>query len=133
MWLVIALCLLWLLKTEFQVQYTEDEPGINRSWADLLLQTYQVPQARGARVPLTNINVREQNIGKDADFILKITLCHDRAWAWYDTIIESLAVGIYLYATFVLASSLFISGSAGITYMTTMVLCLSAIRVLASV
>jgi hypothetical protein len=43
---------------------------------------------------------------------------------------EALAVGIYLYAAFVLTSSLFVSGSTGIVYMTVMVYSLSAIRVL---
>lgn len=55
---------------------------------------------------------------------------YENSWAWFDAVIETLAVGVYLYATFMLTSSLFIDGNAGIVYMTTMVLCLSAASIL---
>jgi hypothetical protein len=54
---------------------------------------------------------------------------HENHWAWFEATIETLAVGLYLYATFVLTSSLFFSGEQAIIYATIMVLSLGAIRV----
>ncbi|KDQ19491.1 hypothetical protein BOTBODRAFT_28066 [Botryobasidium botryosum FD-172 SS1] len=62
-----------------------------------------------------------------------ITMRHVALWGWYEAGIESIAVGIYLYATFVLASTLFLTGEQSIEYTTLMVLSLSAIRILGSV
>ena len=53
-----------------------------------------------------------------------------RSWRWYEAVIESLAVGIYLYATFVLTSTIFLNADKAITYTTIMTLCLSAVRIL---
>lgn len=53
-----------------------------------------------------------------------------RSWRCYEAIIESLAVGIYLYATFVLTSVLFLNADKAIVYSTVMTVCLSAVRVL---
>jgi len=55
---------------------------------------------------------------------------HNNSWGWFETMIETMAVGIYLYATFVLSSSMFLSGEQAIIYATIMILGLSAIRVL---
>ena len=54
-----------------------------------------------------------------------------RSWRWYETLIETLSVGIYLYATFVLTSLLFLNADKAIEYSTVMAICLSVIRVLA--
>ena len=54
------------------------------------------------------------------------------SWQWYEAFIESLAVGIYLYATFVLTSTLFLNADKAIIYTTTMTLCLAAIRILSA-
>jgi hypothetical protein len=54
---------------------------------------------------------------------------HESHWGWFEAAIETLAVGLYLYATFVLTSSLFLSGEQEIIYVTVMVLSLGAIRV----
>jgi len=54
------------------------------------------------------------------------------SWQWYQAIIESLAVGIYLYATFVLTSTLFLNAKESIINTTIMTLCLAAIRVLSA-
>jgi hypothetical protein len=54
---------------------------------------------------------------------------YDISWGWFEAILEALAVGIYLYATFVLTSLLYLSGQQAIVYATPMSLSLSAIRV----
>ncbi|KAJ4287194.1 hypothetical protein N0V90_012592 [Kalmusia sp. IMI 367209] len=53
-----------------------------------------------------------------------------RSWRCYEAVIEVLAVGIYLYATFVLTSTLFLNADRAIVYSTVMTVCLSAVRVL---
>lgn len=53
-----------------------------------------------------------------------------RSWRWYEAIIESLALGIYLYATFVMTSIMFLSADKAIGFATAMTTCLSAVRVL---
>ena len=53
-----------------------------------------------------------------------------RSWRCFETCIESLAVGIYLYATFVLTSSLFLNADKAIHYLTILSISLSAIRIL---
>lgn len=70
------------------------------------------------------------DVGDVPVMIVTVHMRYKNSWAWFEAVIEALAVGIYLYATFVLTSSLFIDGNAGIVYMTTMVLCLSAVRIL---
>lgn len=55
-----------------------------------------------------------------------------RSWRWYEAILETLAVGIYLYATFVLSSTVFMSGEMALTFATTMTICLSGVRLLGS-
>lgn len=63
-------------------------------------------------------------------FIITITMHTDHSWSWYETIIETLAVGIYLYATLVLTSILFLNGQQAIVYTVVMILSLSVIRIL---
>jgi hypothetical protein len=53
-----------------------------------------------------------------------------RSWRCFETCIESLAVGIYLYATFILTSSLFLNADKAIHYLTILSIYLSAIRIL---
>lgn len=55
-----------------------------------------------------------------------------RSWRWYEAIVESLAVGIYLYATFVLTSTIFLNADKAIVYSTVMTVCLSAVRILST-
>lgn len=52
------------------------------------------------------------------------------SWRWYEAIIETIAVGIYLYATFVLTSVLFLNADKAIWYATVMAICLSVVRIL---
>ena len=53
-----------------------------------------------------------------------------RSWRWYEALIETTAVGIYLYATFVLTSLLFLNADKAIIYATVMAICLSVVRIL---
>ena len=53
-----------------------------------------------------------------------------RSWRWYETLIETAAVGIYLYATFVLTSLLFLNADKAIEYATVLAICLSVVRIL---
>ncbi|KAL8653517.1 MAG: hypothetical protein Q9226_003825 [Calogaya cf. arnoldii] len=53
-----------------------------------------------------------------------------RSWRWYETVIETMAVGVYLYATFVLTSMLFLNADKAIGYATVMAICLSLVRIL---
>ena len=53
-----------------------------------------------------------------------------RSWRWYEAVIETIAVGVYLYATFVLTSLLFLNADKAIGYATVMALCLSMVRIL---
>lgn len=53
-----------------------------------------------------------------------------RSWRWYEAVIETMAVGIYLYATFVLTSLLFLNADKAIAYATVMAICLSVVRIL---
>lgn len=52
------------------------------------------------------------------------------SWGCYEAIVETIAVGIYLYATFVLTSLLFLNADKAIIYATIMAICLSVIRIL---
>lgn len=66
---------------------------------------------------------------------VRITMHSDfgfRSWRCFEAIIESLAVGIYLYATFVLTSSLFLNADKAIVYAVVMTVCLSGIRILST-
>ena len=53
-----------------------------------------------------------------------------RSWRWYEALIETTAVGIYLYATFVLPSLLFLNADKAIVYAIVMAICLSVVRIL---
>ena len=64
--------------------------------------------------------------------MLTIKMRHDNSWDWFESIIEAVAVGVYLYATCVLTSSLFLNGTQAILYATVMILSMSAIRILES-
>ena len=52
-----------------------------------------------------------------------------RSWRWYEALIETMSVGIYLYATFVLTSLLYLNADKAIQYATVMAMCLSIVRI----
>lgn len=53
-----------------------------------------------------------------------------RSWRSYEACIETVAVGIYLYATFVLTSIIFLSADQAISYATVMTICSSGLKFL---
>lgn len=53
-----------------------------------------------------------------------------RSWRCYEAMIETMAVGIYLYATFILTSLVFLSSDQAMQYATVMAICLSVVRIL---
>lgn len=53
-----------------------------------------------------------------------------RSWRSYEACIETAAVGIYLYATFVLTSIIFLSADHAIVYAAVMTICSSALKFL---
>lgn len=53
-----------------------------------------------------------------------------RSWRTFEAFIETMAVGIYLFATFVLTSVLFLSGQEAIIYATVLILSQGVIRFL---
>jgi hypothetical protein len=155
-WLLAALLGLAALKKSLSVRYSEDSAGEERGLLDLIKLAYVLPTPRGGALPIAVMGTAEEAAQRDAFdgrrktngevdvrdlgpqemlklepfYTVALTMRFDSAWAWYEAMLEAGAVGIYLYATFVLTSSLFISGSEGITYMVVMVLCLSGIRIL---
>ncbi|KAJ6530560.1 hypothetical protein B0H19DRAFT_1273570 [Mycena capillaripes] len=54
-------------------------------------------------------------------------------WQFFEAGIETVAVGIYLYATIVLGSILFLTGQTGLEYTVLMVLSLAVIRIVGNV
>jgi hypothetical protein len=68
--------------------------------------------------------------------VLAITMPQEmgiRSWRWYEATIETLAVGVYLYATFVFTSCQFLSGNTGLTFVTITALCSSMVRILENI
>lgn len=66
-------------------------------------------------------------------FTVTITMRREAFWQWYEAAIETVAVGVYLYATIVLGSILFLTGQSSIEYVVTLVLSLAFIRILGNV
>ncbi|KAH8703447.1 hypothetical protein BGW36DRAFT_369351 [Talaromyces proteolyticus] len=135
MWLMIAMMGLLILAKKIRIQHSEDPEGWERSWPELVQYPYKWPQSEYSRGVIwgENSEARKSRGLRDQAFEVEITMRFDYAWEYYEAGIEILAVGIYLYATFVLTSSLFVSGQTAIIYMTVMVCCLSTIRVLLAI
>ncbi|EIM81892.1 uncharacterized protein STEHIDRAFT_124764 [Stereum hirsutum FP-91666 SS1] len=64
--------------------------------------------------------------------VVRVRMWHVALWGWYEAAIEVLAVGVYLYATIVLSSVLFLSGQQSMIYTVVMVLCLSGVRIISA-
>lgn len=145
-WLIIAMSGLSMLAQKIRIRYREDtqEEWSEVPWSALVRHRYNLPGRFNRENDTTSSTMYlvmedrqpDRQRGKlsrsryGAYYSIEITMRYDWAWQYYEAAMEALAVGIYLYATFVLTSSLFVSGSTGIIYMTVMVCCLSAIRVL---
>ena len=68
--------------------------------------------------------------GEDDTIIVRVELPSEGHLRWWNTAMQAVAMGIYLYATFVLSSVMFLTGQEAILYAVCMVLSLSAIRIL---
>ncbi|KAI9876281.1 MAG: hypothetical protein M1830_006880 [Pleopsidium flavum] len=66
----------------------------------------------------------------DPTLIVRIEFRSEAHWRWWSTAVQAAAVAIYLYATFVLCSVLFLTGNEAIAYAVTMASSLSAIRIM---
>ncbi|KZP30841.1 hypothetical protein FIBSPDRAFT_814637 [Athelia psychrophila] len=66
-------------------------------------------------------------------FTVTIKMRKEAFWQFYEAGIETVAVGVYLYATIVLGSILFLTGQTGIEYTVLMVLSLAVIRIVGNV
>jgi hypothetical protein len=157
-WLIIAVALLHAVAKKIEISYSEDSPNTHRSRFDLLLLPYRTPHViRDASntsnkqdpapasdskkpddlaingslhiTPHSPARSFSSHVLLEPHFVITITMRHESHWGWFEVTIETLAVGLYLYATFVLTSSLFLSGEQAIIYATVMVLSLGAIRV----
>jgi hypothetical protein len=145
-WLIMAMAGLFMLAQKIRIRYrkNDQEEWSEVSWLALIQHRYNLPErfhreddtASSAVYLVMEDRQDVRRRGKSSQsrygayYSVEITMRYDWAWQYYEAATEALAVGIYLYATFVLTSSLFVSGSTGIIYMTVMVCCLSAIRVL---
>ncbi|KAJ7095071.1 hypothetical protein C8R44DRAFT_645039 [Mycena epipterygia] len=66
-------------------------------------------------------------------FTVTIKMRKEGFWQFFEAGIETVAVGIYLYATIVLGSILFLTGQTGLEYTVLMVLSLAVIRIVGNV
>lgn len=86
--------------------------------------------------PASTTAANSQPSSGEPMIVLAITMPDEmgiRSWRWYEATIETLAVGVYLYATFVLTSTQFLSGNTGLTFVTIMALCSSVVRILENI
>lgn len=64
--------------------------------------------------------------------IVRVELRSEAHLRWWITALQTVAMAIYLYATFILSSVLFLTGQEAISYAITMTLSLSAIRIMST-
>ena len=113
-------------------------PGLDQNL--IPKQPLQVPAG-------SSVQVRSPGTGSDsgsdcderissAAIIVRITMPSKvglLSWRWYEATLEALAVGIYLYATFVLTSAQFLSGQTSLTFAAIMGICMSLVRILGNI
>jgi hypothetical protein len=86
--------------------------------------------------PVSTTAANNQSSPRQPTIVLAISMPDEmgiRSWRWYEATIETLAVGVYLYATFVLTSTQFLSGNTGLAFVTIMALCSSVVRILENI
>lgn len=89
-----------------------------------------------AKSPVSTTAQNNQSSPSQPTIVLAISMPDEmglRSWRWYEATIETLAVGVYLYATFVLTSTQFLSGNTGLAFVTIMALCSSVVRILENI
>lgn len=95
-------------------------------------------QAQSRSTPSTQATSRSDTIQAYNSSYIRVCITMPtnfgfRSWRCYEAVIEPLALGIYLYATFVLTSIVFLNADKAIVYATVMTTCLSAVRVLTTI
>lgn len=96
----------------------------------------QASPTTSPKAPVATSSANSQPSSGHPTIVLAITMPHEmgvRSWRWYEATIETLAVGVYLYATFTLTSLQFLSGNTGLTFVTIMALCSSVVRILENI
>ena len=158
-WWIGALGSLWGVAKKIEV--LNRDGGRRRSWAALSLAGYLVRKARrvggpaGSASQALHANVKtvtpapapvlgprtapshgvggvEVDTDEDELLIVRVEFPTEASCRWWNTAIQAVAVGIYLYATFVLSSVLFLTGDEAIMYAVVMTLSLSAIRIMSA-
>ena len=156
MWLVIAVVLLYFMTESISI-YSPTDPSVKYSILNLMTLPYtgthhDASEPKPYR-PASPSN-REEEIEKSSPkamrmaiqrrhtasaprgsncVIVRITMPSNswwRSWCWYEAVIETIAVGVYLYGTIVLTSLQFLTADSAIVYATFMALCLSMVRIL---
>jgi hypothetical protein len=147
-WWIGTLGSLWAIARKIEV--VDGDAGQKKSWAALLLSGYVVRKAgRGAsRASHTDVKpgiptqISESRVepsyrvsgidDEDETLVVRVEFPTEAHYRWWNTAIQTVAVGIYLYATFVLSSVLFLTGNESILYAVGMTLSLSAIRIMSA-
>ena len=108
--------------------------------ASPVTQSSPVPAAASTgpnpKTPISSTAANNQPSTSEPTIVLAVSMPGEmgiRSWRWYEATIETLAVGVYLYATFVLASTQFLSGNTGLAFVTIMALCSSVVRILENI
>lgn len=89
-----------------------------------------------ASIPLDGREFHTSDTTQTATFAVRIEMRSENglfSWRFYEACIETLAVGLYLYATFVLTSTLFLSGEEAIIYACVLILSMASVRLLSLV
>ncbi|KAI9750653.1 MAG: hypothetical protein M1815_001688 [Lichina confinis] len=138
-----------LVAAASSVEVRKKNNGRKVAWRELLGMSYSVRRrgargAAGASLPLQQQTHGAQTLGtrlnptnsEDEDnnemLVVRVEFPNETSWRWWNTFIQAIAVGVYLYATFVLGSTLFLTGYESILYCVCMVLSLSAIRIMSA-
>ncbi|KAF7969084.1 hypothetical protein HWV62_28328 [Athelia sp. TMB] len=146
--------------TPSSLAFPEPRPGLDSRWASSEQQmahdvygqpsssptspNHLVPQRRPAfpdtPSPTTtkfrpdSYTTTKTAIGLAAQsFTVTIKMRKEPFWQFYEAGLETVAVGVYLYATIVLGSTIFLTGQTGIEYTVLMVLSLAVIRIVGNV
>jgi hypothetical protein len=127
-----------------QTKSTRDNDAIIQSSADsenlitgkpVAVYTDSVARDHSPAARSEKDNARFGHINSSS-IIVRVTMPSEKglfSWRWYESILEALAVGIYLYATIVLTSIQFISGSTGLIFASIMAVCMSVVRILGEI
>lgn len=129
LWLIIVVVLLlWMNKTA-EVHYPYNDKPVKYNIFQLILLPYGFGPKHFTQRQLESAPYKETFITVRIEMHSNSGL---RSWGCYDTIVECLAVGIYLYATFVLTSTLFLNADKAIVFATVMSVSLGGVKILST-